>query len=174
MHVVIRFLWRNIIHWITVTPYDTNLAPSGQIVKKTRYFFRLSLINSLKASYCLCERQLLVYTNNSLIRVCSTYQHTSNVWNEAGCAFLGYYYIQLINPVYFMCFKRHYVFRISPGYERYTRDGPILTHLQCSGNETKLYECSNFSLDENVTESCTSFATALCYDEIRKRAFIFS
>ena len=57
---------------------------------------------------------------------------------------------------------------MSPGYEQYTRDEPILSNLMCSGNETYLYQCPYFSLDHNVTDSCSGFAAVLCYDDIRK------
>ncbi|XP_060581617.1 scavenger receptor cysteine-rich type 1 protein M160-like [Ruditapes philippinarum] len=47
-------------------------------------------------------------------------------------------------------------------YSRYTEDEPILSNLNCIGNEARLKDCNGFRLD-NVT-SCTWFAAALCYN----------
>ncbi|XP_060553658.1 scavenger receptor cysteine-rich domain superfamily protein-like, partial [Ruditapes philippinarum] len=47
-------------------------------------------------------------------------------------------------------------------YSRYTEDEPILSNLNCIGNEVRLKDCNGFRLD-NVT-SCTWFAAALCYN----------
>lgn len=47
-------------------------------------------------------------------------------------------------------------------YSRYTDLEPILSELNCAGNEARLKDCDGFRLG-NVT-SCTWFAAALCYN----------
>ncbi|XP_045169127.2 neurotrypsin-like [Mercenaria mercenaria] len=48
-------------------------------------------------------------------------------------------------------------------YNRYTENEPILSHLNCVGNEAKIKDCDGFRLG-NVT-SCTWFAAVLCYTD---------
>ncbi|XP_053374719.1 neurotrypsin-like [Mercenaria mercenaria] len=48
-------------------------------------------------------------------------------------------------------------------YSRYTENEPMLSHLNCIGNEAKIKDCDGFRIG-NVT-SCSWFAAVLCYND---------
>jgi hypothetical protein len=99
------------------------------------------------------------------------FQGENNIWDMV--LFIFSYYCFYFSTVILRVFViiRHYfdisfICHRSFPYSRYTEDEPILSNLNCIGNEARLKDCNGFRLD-NVT-SCTWFAAALCYNNKRK------